>query len=90
MIICKKLPDNVQTAIDDIDTINAELGTINAELDLKLEASDLLAALEAVASDIPESDPIAPDRIWLDGGLFRFTGTTGLVGDLLVGTAFVS
>jgi len=55
-----------------------------------IRASDLLSALEAVASDLPETDPQLPDRIWLNSGVFTFTGTTGVVGGLFVGTAFVA
>ena len=55
-----------------------------------LKVADLLSALEEVASDLPETDPQLPDRIWLNAGVFTFTGSTGLVGDLLVGTAWVA
>lgn len=57
-----------------------------------VRVSDLLAALEEIAADLPQSDPQLPQKIWLDppGGVFRYTGNYGVVGSSLVGTSWVS
>lgn len=57
-----------------------------------IRESDLLAALNEVAADLPETDPQLPEKLWREppGGVIRYTGTYGVVGSSLVGTAWVS
>lgn len=57
-----------------------------------LLASDLLAALNTVAADLPQEDPQLPKKLWREppGGVIRYTGDYGVVGSSIVGTSWVS